>query len=173
MGISYLETDQTKLTQESPTTKITVCDKRLNGNTTSINDLPDVINIFTVGHCQHEHLDLWWNWYWWVWWRFIHERTDIRMWLQLRSYVCIYAAVCEPGIQFKIRVPWDQGSWGQHVAHLGPTGPREAPCWPPSFCHMGISFQVYFSRYKDTAYSLNENSCADQIPSQYGHLLKC
>ena len=31
--------------------------------------------------------------------------------------------------------PWYQGSWGQHGAHLGPTGPRWAPCllhelWP-------------------------------------------
>ena len=22
-------------------------------------------------------------------------------------------------------------TWGQHGAHLGPTGPRWAPCWPP------------------------------------------
>ena len=26
--------------------------------------------------------------------------------------------------------PWWQGSCGQHGAHLGPTGPRWAPCWP-------------------------------------------
>ena len=25
-------------------------------------------------------------------------------------------------------VPWQQGSWGQHGAHLGPTWPRWAPC---------------------------------------------
>ena len=29
--------------------------------------------------------------------------------------------------------PWQQGSWGQHGAHLGPTGPRWAPCWPVNF----------------------------------------
>ena len=26
--------------------------------------------------------------------------------------------------------PGKQSSWGQHGAHLGPVGPRWAPCWP-------------------------------------------
>ena len=26
--------------------------------------------------------------------------------------------------------PWKQSLWDQHGAHLGPTGPRWAPCWP-------------------------------------------
>ena len=30
-----------------------------------------------------------------------------------------------------------QGSWGQHGAHLGPTGPRWVPCWPHELCHLG------------------------------------
>ena len=29
-----------------------------------------------------------------------------------------------------------QGSWGQHGAHLGPTGPRWAPCWPYKPCYI-------------------------------------
>ena len=33
--------------------------------------------------------------------------------------------------------PWYQGSWGQHGAHLGPTGPRWAPCWPHELCYLG------------------------------------
>ena len=33
--------------------------------------------------------------------------------------------------------PWWQGSWGQHGAHLGPTGPRWAPCWPHEPCYLG------------------------------------
>ena len=39
-------------------------------------------------------------------------------------------------------IPWEQGSWDQHGAHLGPTGPRWAPCWP----HVGpmnFAFWVY------------------------------
>ena len=27
-------------------------------------------------------------------------------------------------------IPRQQSSWGQHGAHLGPVGPRWAPCWP-------------------------------------------
>ena len=33
--------------------------------------------------------------------------------------------------------PRKQGSWGQHGAHLGPTGPRWAPCWPHESCYPG------------------------------------
>ena len=34
-------------------------------------------------------------------------------------------------------VPWQQGSWGQHGAHLGPTRPMWAPCWPHEPCYLG------------------------------------
>ena len=34
--------------------------------------------------------------------------------------------------------PWKQGSWGQHGAHLGPTGPRWAPCWPHELCYLWL-----------------------------------
>ena len=34
--------------------------------------------------------------------------------------------------------PWQQGSWGQHGAHLGPTGPRWASCWPHELFYLGI-----------------------------------
>ena len=36
-----------------------------------------------------------------------------------------------------IHIPWSQGSWGPHGAHLGPTGPRWAPCWPHDPCYLG------------------------------------
>ena len=39
--------------------------------------------------------------------------------------------------QVLIRHPWQQGWWGQHGAHLGPTGPRWAPCWPHQPCYLG------------------------------------
>ena len=35
---------------------------------------------------------------------------------------------------------WDLteiSSWGQHEAHLGPFGPRWAPCWPHEPCYQG------------------------------------
>ena len=31
-----------------------------------------------------------------------------------------------------------QSSWGQHGAHLGPVGPRWAPCWPHEPCYQAI-----------------------------------
>ena len=37
--------------------------------------------------------------------------------------------------------PWQQASWGQHGAHLGPTGPRWAPCWavgPKNFAILNV-----------------------------------
>ena len=33
--------------------------------------------------------------------------------------------------------PWEQGSWGQHGTHLGPTGPRWATCWSHEPCYLG------------------------------------
>ena len=33
--------------------------------------------------------------------------------------------------------PWYQDSWGHHGAHLGPIGPRGAPCWPHELCYLG------------------------------------
>ena len=30
-----------------------------------------------------------------------------------------------------------QSSWGPHGAHLGPVGPRWAPCWPHEPCYRG------------------------------------
>ena len=33
--------------------------------------------------------------------------------------------------------PWQQGSQDQHGAHLGPIGPRWAPCWPHDLCCLG------------------------------------
>ena len=34
-------------------------------------------------------------------------------------------------------IPREQSSWGQHGAHLGPTGPRWTPYWPPELCYLG------------------------------------
>ena len=33
--------------------------------------------------------------------------------------------------------PRQQSSWGQHGCHLGPVGPRWAPCWPHEPCYQG------------------------------------
>ena len=41
-----------------------------------------------------------------------------------------------------LSIPRLQGSWGQHGAHLGPVGPRWAPCWSHKPCFQGIVFSV-------------------------------
>ena len=57
----------------------------------------------------------------------------IKMWCDLVAEVHhIYE------MTLKTVPPWKQGSWGQHGAHLGPTGPRWAPCWPHEPCNLGI-----------------------------------
>ena len=48
---------------------------------------------------------------------------------------------------YTVMLHWMQGSWGQHGAHLGPTGPRWAPCWPHELCYLGY----------DETYSQNHN----------------
>ena len=42
-------------------------------------------------------------------------------------------------------LPRKQSSWGQHGTHLGPVGPRRAPCSPHEPCYQGypsFAFQV-------------------------------
>ena len=36
--------------------------------------------------------------------------------------------------------------WGQHGVHLGPTGPRWAPCWPHELCYLWLSTYVMTMR---------------------------
>ena len=38
-------------------------------------------------------------------------------------------------------LPRYQSSWGQHWAHLGPVGPRWAPCRPHESCYQGYLMQ--------------------------------
>ena len=42
-----------------------------------------------------------------------------------------------------LKTPWKQGSWGQHGAHLGPTGPRWAQCWPHELCYLGMYDSIW------------------------------
>ena len=41
--------------------------------------------------------------------------------------------------------PWYHCLWGQHGAHLGPTGPRWAPCWPYEPRYLGIVLAINFN----------------------------
>ena len=41
----------------------------------------------------------------------------------------------------------NQGSWGKHGAHLGPVGPRWAPCWPREPYYQGLDWSVIYVCY--------------------------
>ena len=47
--------------------------------------------------------------------------------------------------------PDRKSSWGQHGAHLGPTGPRWAPCWLRELCYLSGFTLVGFGCCKTTA----------------------
>ena len=53
-----------------------------------------------------------------------------------------------------------QSSWGQHGAHLGPVGPRWAPCWPHEPCYQG-------------SYQCRDSHCGDMMVSQVPYLFDC
>ena len=47
-------------------------------------------------------------------------------------------------------IPWQQGSWGQNEAHLGPIGPRWAPCWSIFiWVYCAIAKQKYWFSWAD------------------------
>ena len=53
------------------------------------------------------------------------------------------------GFRSWIYIPRSQGSCGQHGAHLGPVGPRWAPCWPHEPCYQGssnINFPLWLAK---------------------------
>ena len=52
-------------------------------------------------------------------WAVIHRNNDLD---------CCYSIATHPRQQF---------SWGPYGAHLGPVGPRWAPCWPHEPCYQG------------------------------------
>ena len=50
-----------------------------------------------------------------------------------------------PLIRRDVTLPWEQGSWEQHGAHLGPTGLRWAPCWSHELCYPGSRDLIHLS----------------------------
>ena len=73
------------------------------------------------------------------------ESRRLGWFIQQRKHIFVsLLALCGGGHWWTRRVAGDwrhplirQGSWGQHGAHLGPTGPRWAPCWPHEPCYLG------------------------------------
>ena len=64
----------------------------------------------------------------------------IWIWIPWTGHSCRFVGRLQPvraQLDDLMPLPWEQGLWGQHVAHLGPTGPRWAPCWPHGPCYLG------------------------------------
>ena len=67
--------------------------------------------------------------------------SSIKKWTITIGYFSLSAVMVISRQNFQ-----DQGpstSWGQHGAHLGPTGPRCAPCWPHELCYLGIHVEYF------------------------------
>ena len=54
--------------------------------------------------------------------------------------------------------PRQQGSWDHHGAHLGPVGPRCAPCWPHEPCCQGYIGSLVADNGLKIRYSTNASS---------------
>ena len=52
-----------------------------------------------------------------------------------------HGGMVELFLQLSEQIPRWQSSWGQHGAHLGPVGPRWAPCWPHEPSNQGMYSQ--------------------------------
>ena len=52
------------------------------------------------------------------------------------NYFCLIK-----GNMLVITLPWYQGSWSPHGAHLGPTRPRRTPWWPHELCYLGLGVE--------------------------------
>ena len=55
--------------------------------------------------------------------------------------------------------PRKQSSWGQHGAHLGPVGPRWAPCWHHEPCYQGDSVACDNPREGSSGMHTRNNGC--------------
>ena len=67
-----------------------------------------------------------------------------------------------PSVFFFCQSVWHrwQSSWGQHGAHLGPDGPRWAPCWPHEPCYQGTVYLPASCRLSSGNLSVYFSPCA-------------
>ena len=62
------------------------------------------------------------------------NHSDLFIEVVIMSYVSMITSIWH--LQWEGIIPdsKEQSLWGQHGAHLGPIGPRWAPCWPHKLC---------------------------------------
>ena len=57
-------------------------------------------------------------------------------WWQITNEICCWMYIAYQSPLFQL--PTQQSLWGQHGAHLGPVGPRWAPCWSHEPCYQDM-----------------------------------
>ena len=63
--------------------------------------------------------------------------------------------------------PDSKGSWGQHRAQLGPTGPSWGPCWPHELCYLGLFTQKDNGHLEDIRWWVKRNCWTNRLsPAQ-------
>ena len=62
-----------------------------------------------------------------------------RSWLGVASCPCRWSDLKQ--MWYTVH-PWEEGSLDRHGAHLGPTGPRWAPCWSHELCYLGCLLDI-------------------------------
>ena len=103
---------------------------------------------------------------------YCNKLTDILTWQDLSElglhwlfvsygYICHNATRCSKG-------PWSQGWWGILGSHLGPTGPRWAPCWPHELCYLGMSAMWLISAIEPRWGSLHLVSSRQEVLNTQG-----
>ena len=70
---------------------------------------------------------------------------------------------------FTADTPWEQLSWGLHGAHLGPTGPTWAPCWPHEFLLSGLSPEKTVCN----TFTINRATSNELLVKPLGQLCPC
>ena len=60
-----------------------------------------------------------------------------------RCYIMRLVVICLSFCESMNSFRDSKNSWGQHGVHLGPTGPRWAPCGPHELCYLGL-FSLLF-----------------------------
>ena len=82
-----------------------------------------------------------------------------------------HGGMVELFLQLSEQIPRWQSSWGQHGAHLGPVGPRWAPCWPHEPSNQGMYSQRLVCALRGIQSSLKRRNILIPVMNKCNHLV--
>ena len=94
-----------------------------------------------------------------------HEYIQITQMLGMPCRVIARICIDHSRLSSVQNISQIESSWGQHGAHLGPVGPRWAPCWPHKPCYQGCLCKSHKPQNEDNSCLLAHNSlllCIDK-----------